>query len=87
MPDVINELRTQRHGLVQSPGQYIYLHFALCAYVEMYLADKPQASRTMERLRQFFAKYKKFGMNEEIEDQKRAKKKKRLRNETPRDKD
>jgi len=70
VPDVIQELRSQRFGLVQTSSQYVYLHFSIATYCERKLLGVENAKEHLQRLKEFFAAYKDYANHEEMEDQK-----------------
>ena len=82
VPEVVQELRAQRHGMIQTSSQYIYLHFSIATYCERKLKDCADAAGQLIKLKEFFAAYKDFANNEEMEDRKLAQMNKDLRNTT-----
>lgn len=71
----MKELRDQRFGLVQTQGQYIYLHFSLFTYIDRKfflllmvvlgkIEKEPDAKDHRTRIRQFFASYKEYALKE-----------------------
>lgn len=82
IPDVVQELRAQRYGLVQTASQYIYLHFSIVTYCERKLHNHPGAADLLTRLKGFVAAYKEFANSEELEDRKLAQQGLDVRNAT-----
>lgn len=86
MAEIVKDLRTKRHGMVQSEGQYIYAHIVIFSFIETKISGISALAKTMERMNQFNIEYKKFADKEERDDKELVAKKKWGRNETQRDK-
>jgi len=68
--------------MVQTPSQYVYLHFSICTYCERKLQNNPIAAGQVTRLKKFFADYKDFANREEALDRNLVKKGRDTRNQT-----
>ena len=68
--------------MVQTPGQYVYLHFSICTYCERKLNGNSAAVGHVARLRKFFAEYKDFANKEEAIDRDLVKRGKDPRQQT-----